>query len=218
MDQSKHDATAVVLSELGLGTSKGALVTETVPDSPADGALQKGDKITAVDGRPIGSYCDVGGAIREHKPGEEVSLTVVRDGKKQTISVKTIENPQVPGAAFIGVAMKDDFSSDVKVDFKTGRIAGPSAGLMFTLGLYDQLTPDDLTHGEVIAGTGTIACDGTVGPIGGIEQKVAAAEGNGAVVFIAPASEAEAARAVADEMEVVPVETFSDAVEYLEGL
>ena len=90
------------------------------------------------------------------------------------------------------------FESQVEVDFQTGRIAGPSAGLMFSL-------------------TGTIDCDGGVGAIGGIEQKVAAAESRGADIFLAPAANAAAARGVAEDINVVSVSDFDDAIGYLEG-
>jgi PDZ domain-containing protein len=102
--------------------------------------------------------------------------------------------------------------------FDTGEIAGPSAGLMMSLSLYDSLTADDLTHGRSIAGTGTISCDGEVGSIGGIEQKVAAAEAKGADIFLAPAGNAPDARGIAEDIRVVAVGTFDDALSYLGGL
>jgi len=103
------------------------------------------------------------------------------------------------------------------VAIDSGQIGGPSAGLMWTLGLIEELTPGDLTDGRTIAGTGTIAPDGTVGPIGGIEEKVVAAERAGATVFFAPDQDAAAAEKVADHIVVVPVSNFQEAVDYLEG-
>jgi PDZ domain-containing protein len=110
------------------------------------------------------------------------------------------------------------FDPGIQVDVDTGRIGGPSAGLMLSLAIYDRLTPSDLTGGHVIAGTGTIACDGGVGPIGGIEQKVAGAEDKGAEIFLAPRGNAPSARQVADDIEIVAVDSFADALSYLEGL
>jgi PDZ domain-containing protein len=107
------------------------------------------------------------------------------------------------------------FDPGVKVDFKTGRIAGPSAGLMLSLALYDLLTPEDLTAGHEIAGTGTLECGGGVGPIGGIQQKVAGAKAQGAEIFLAPLANVDEARVVADGIEIVPIGTFRDAIEYL---
>ncbi len=110
------------------------------------------------------------------------------------------------------------FDPGFDISFDTGKIGGPSGGLMMTLALYDQLTPDDLTGGRKVAGTGTIGCDGGVGPIGGIEQKIAGAEEAGAEIFLAPAGNAAAAERVAEDIEVVSVATFDDALRYLEGL
>jgi Lon-like protease len=110
------------------------------------------------------------------------------------------------------------FDPGLAVEFATGKIGGPSGGLMMTLALYDQLTPDDITGGRTVAGTGTIACDGGVGAIGGIEQKVAGAEEAGAEIFLAPAANVPAARKVARDIEVVSISTFDEALRYLEGL
>ena len=195
----------------------GARVDALVPDTPAAGRLQEGDVITGIDGESMASLCDVGRAVGQHEPGETVRVTVVRDGSPRNLSLEAAENPNSPGRAFLGIAMTPDFEFDsgLEVDFETGRIAGPSAGLMFSLALYDRLTPDDLTDGLKIAGTGTINCDGSVGPIGGITQKVAGAERQGAELFIAPVANADEARAVADDIEVVAVNTFYDALDYL---
>jgi PDZ domain-containing protein len=110
------------------------------------------------------------------------------------------------------------FEPGIDVDFETGRIAGPSAGLMLSLALYDQLTPKDLTSGRQIAGTGTLGCDGDVGPIGGIRQKVAAARAEGAEIFLTPEGNVEEARSIGDGIEIVPVATFAEALGYLSGL
>ncbi len=145
-------------------------------------------------------------------------MTVLRDGRRRTIPIETADHPAQMGAAFVGITMADVVGDSIAVDFETGRIGGPSAGLMFSLALYDRLTPDDLTDGRKIAGTGTIFCGGLVGPIGGIEEKVAGAEREGAEIFLAPELNFDAAQDAADEIEVVSVANFDDAVEYLEGL
>jgi len=97
-------------------------------------------------------------------------------------------------------------------------VGGPSAGLMFTLTVYNLVTPKDLTGGRKIAGTGTIDMDGTVGPIGGVEQKVAAAEAAGAEYFLSPVENYENARAVARHIQVVKIATVEQAVEFLHSL
>ncbi len=223
MRASNRHAEEVALTALGFShpTGDGARVVQTIASSPAAEALQPGDHIVSVDGQPVATTCDVGRAIDSHEVGETVSITVRRDGRRRTFELKTVRNPQDPSASFLGVAMEDinyRFSPGVDVAFEPGDIAGPSAGLMFALALYDQLTPDDLTDGRKIAGTGTIACDGGVGPIGGVEQKVAGAEREGAEIFLSPAGNAVAARSAADEIEVVAISNFNDAIEYLEGL
>lgn len=218
MRESKQAARQTAFSALGLSAGDGARVVETVAQSPAAALLQEGDRVVAVDGREATTACDVQQSIGRHSAGEVVRMTVVRDGRRRTIPIETIDHPQQEGAAFVGITMADVPGDSVGVRFKTGDIAGPSAGLMFSLALYDRLTPDDLTHGRKIAGTGEIFCGGIVGPIGGIEEKVAGAEREGAEIFLAPEANFEAAQGAAEDIEVVSVRTFSDAVEYLEGL
>ena len=159
--------------------------------------------------------------IQDHSVGEKVALTIERNGDKKRVTVITAGNPQDSTAPYLGVLWSDlhfHFDPKVEVDFSTGRIAGPSAGLMFALALYDKLTPDDLTGGRKIAGTGAIQCDGAVGPIGGIQQKVSAAESQGAQIFLAPRSEAKDAESVARTIRVVPVSTFDGAVAFFTKL
>ena len=224
MAMSKQHAREVALTALGLGHPEGdgARVSQTVEGTPAAGVLLEGDVIVEVDGRSVQTTCDVGLLIDLHEPGDEIEVTVRRDGERVVLTVGSISNPDNQKQPLIGILMSDinyRFVSDVTVDIDTDRIGGPSAGLMFTLALYDRLTPDDLTDGRKIAGTGEIACDGGVGPIGGVAQKVAAAEDNGAEIFLSPSANFEDARAAAgDAIEVVSVATFADALDYLEDL
>ncbi|MEA2499339.1 MAG: Lon-like protease, partial [Actinomycetota bacterium] len=181
MDQSKQHAQEVALSALGLAQpeSDGVRVVEVIEGVPAAEAIRPGDVIVKVDGDKVQTSCEVGSAIGQREPGSRIQVTVRRDGRLQTFEVGTVADPQDPSSSIIGVSLEDinyRFDPGVKVEFESGEIAGPSAGLMFTLALYDRLTPEDLTSGKKIAGTGTIACDGQVGPIGGIEQKIAGAE------------------------------------------
>jgi Lon-like protease len=223
MASSKKNAEAVALSALDLAspTGDGVRVDATVPGSPAEGIFKKEDTIVEVDGVRTLTTCQVGAEIDKHEPGERLFFTVERDGKRKTLSVEATSNPEDPEGPFIGLEMRDvnfEFDPGFEVEFKTGRIAGPSAGLMFSLALYDRLTPDDLTGGRAIAGTGVIACDGGVGAIGGIVQKVAGAEEEGAEIFLAPAANADEAAEAAGDIEIVPISNFREALEYLEGL
>jgi len=222
MADSQESARQVALSELGHDrpTGDGARVVTTITGAPADGVLMADDVIVAVDGQPTMTTCDVGSHIDSLETGDTVSITVERDGRTRTFEIEVEVNPFDGSPAFVGIQMQTvnfSFEPGVKVDFKTGQIAGPSAGLVLALALYDQLTPSDLTDGREIAGTGTLACDGSVGPIGGIQQKVAAARAKGAEIFLAPAGNYDAALEVAGGIEVVPIRTFDDALEYLQG-
>ena len=224
MRDSKQHAEEVALGALGLATptGNGARIEAVGEGFPATGILEEGDVIVNIDGSEVETTCDVGRAVGERSPGDDISITVRRDGRLQTLEVTAGADPQNPSGGFLGIFMSDvgyEFDSGVDVEFETGDIAGPSAGLMFTLALYDQLTPDDLTEGKAIAGTGTIACDGGVGAIGGVKQKVAGAEAEGAEVFLSPAGNfAEARQAAGDGIEVVSVATFAQAIAYLESL
>lgn len=223
MNQSKRNAQEVALAALGVAepTGDGARVVRTIPRYPAAGVLRKGDLIVSVESERVETTCEVGRAIDGHEIGDTVSVAVERDGQTERFSFETAEDPRNPGSAIIGVLMEDvnrKFDPGLDITFDTGKIGGPSGGLMMTLALYDQLTPDDITGGLKVAGTGTIACDGGVGPIGGIEQKVAGAEEAGAEIFLAPSGNVEAARRVADEIEVVSVRNFDQALGYLEDL
>lgn len=222
MQRSQQAAIEVAFAALGLGapTAEGVRIEELTAGTDAARFLKPGDRILEVDGAAISTTCDVGRGIDEHSPGERVDITVRRGGRRHSFDLRTVPNPQDPNSPLLGVFMSDidfEFETDIEVSFETGEIAGPSAGLMMTLALYDKLTPEDLTGGRAIAGTGEIACDGGVGPIGGIEQKVAGAEMEGAEIFLAPAANFEAALAAAGDIRVVAVSNFSDAVEFLEG-
>ena len=223
MQNSRQAAEEVALTALGFAepTGDGAKVIETIDDTPADGVLQVDDVIVSVDGESVDTTCDVGRAIDRFEVGDTVEVGVRRGGRVEKFELEIAPDPRDQRAGIIGVFMEDvnrQFESDLEITIDTGKIGGPSGGLMMTLALYDQLTPDDLTAGRTVAGTGTIGCDGGVGPIGGIEQKVAGAEEAGATVFLSPSANAAAAKTVADDIEIVTISTFDQAVRYLEGL
>ena len=222
MEASKEQAQVVALSALGYPAPEGdgAEVVSVDQGAPAGSALQEDDVIVEVNGEPVGTTCDASERIGDVDPGDQVQLVVLRDGARESFTLNTAPNPQEPSKAYVGVYMTNkgfEYDPGVDVEFDTENIGGPSAGLMFTLALYDQLTPDDLTGGREIAGTGTIGCGGEVGAIGGIEQKVAGAQAQGAEVFLAPSGNFDQALAVADDIRVVEVTNFSDALDYLEG-
>lgn len=221
MLESKRAARNVALGELGL-LRPSVRITRIVTDSPADGTLAIGDVVLSIAGSPIYQACEVSAILARHHVGDELAVVVRRDGERRSFRVGTAAlDPQHPDSPLMGIVLRqgDPVPPDApQITIDTGAIGGPSAGLMFSLGIYDRLTPEDITHGRAIAGTGSIACDGTVEEIGGVEQKVAAAERQGAEVFLSPAANYEAAAAAAEDIDVVSVATFDDAVEYLAGL
>jgi Lon-like protease len=217
MDQSQIDATVVALTDLeGYPErhGRGVLVESVLPGSPADGRLFSGDLIVEIDGRAVRDVAALTEMLGQSSVGEEITLTVEAGGETTDVRVApaTIEGIDHPAIGFYAV---ENFPFPVSID--AGGIGGPSAGLMWTLGLIDILTPGDLTGGRTIAGTGTVDLDGNVGPIGGVAEKVVAAERAGAVVFFAPIEDAPEAEKVADDMVVVPVKTFQEAMDYLEA-
>ncbi len=232
MEQSKQDATFVALTRLGyevtlVGT--GALVIDTVPDTAADGVLLPNDVIVEMDGRLVAFRDDIIGQLADLKIGDVISLLVDRPADDSEVGydetpVELQLGPHIddPTRPMIGVLLDNNepiVSFPVEVAIDSQNIGGPSAGLMFTLQIMDQLTSDELTHGERIAGTGTISRDGTVGAIGGIRQKVYGAIDAGARAVLVPAANYDdAVVAAADDIEVVRVETVDDALAFLGSL
>ncbi|MFI5843523.1 PDZ domain-containing protein [Catenuloplanes sp. NPDC051500] len=209
---SQSSAEKAALHELGLPTL--VTVVTVTADGPSVGKLQAGDVITAVDGEPVAAAPRLTELVRAKPAGTERALTVTRAGQTVTVAITTQEKDGQPR---IGVEIdeKPPFQLDIKLD----EIGGPSAGLMFTLGIIDKLKPEDLTGGKIIAGTGTIDADGNVGDIGGIPQKLVGAKRAGAVVFLVPAGNcAEAKQNAVDGLPMFKVATLDDALAALDAL
>lgn len=224
IEESKSVAAVVGLRAAGYEariTGQGAEVQQVIPGMPADGLLGPGDVIVAVDGRPVGTAVEVIESTRRHQVGEEVRLTIVRDGQPRDLVVGTRAAADEPSRPVIGAAINTrafDAELPFPVEIDTENIGGPSAGMMFALGILDAVTDGLLTRGHAVAGTGTIAVDGTVGPIGGAAQKVIAAQRDGAELFLVPRENYEDARGRAGGIQVVPIDRFADAVRALCGL
>ena len=232
MDESKRDATYVALTKLGyevtlIGT--GALVIETVPEAAADGVLLPDDIILEMNGEIIGFRSDLTELLQPMAIGDQVMLSVERPDSDDPeildpLDVELVLGPHTddPTKPMIGVLLGNnepivEFPVDVHIDSQN--IGGPSAGLMFTLQIMDQLTPDEITNGYRIAGTGTISVDETVGPIGGIQQKIHAAIDVGARAVLVPAANYEdALLAAGDRIQIVRVVTIDDALAFLATL
>ena len=231
MDVSKEAAVYVALKRLGYdipATGGGAVVTQISAGVPAASLLKPADVITGIDGHAIVMPDDIGPILAGKQPGDSVTLTVQRppasgSGPSTTLQSSVVLAKREDGKAMIGIiAGAPDtlkFQYPIKVDISTGSVGGPSAGLAFTLGILDALTPGELTGGVKVAVTGTIDLEGRVGPIGGVEQKTIAAEHAGAQVFIVPRNEFdEASKVAGSRLRVVAVDTLDDALNVLAGL
>ncbi|RYG74064.1 PDZ domain-containing protein [Lentibacillus lipolyticus] len=211
-------------------TYNGVFVVSTVEGMPADGILKPGDRITEIDGQAIQESSDLIDYVKTKEAGETIKATIEREDDQLTKTIKLKAFPENDNKAGIGIRLVTDREVEVnpEVNFSSGNIGGPSAGLMFSLEIYDQLTKTDLTKGYQIAGTGEIDYQGNVLPIGGIKKKVIAAENEGCDVFFAPNeggakdsnynAAVTAAEEIGTDMEIVPVDTFTDALDYLEQL
>ena len=216
MNESQVTAAAVALRALGEDVPTTVAVARVVPDGPSDGRLEPGDEIVAVDGTEVATGDEVRAVVQATEPGTMLPITVRRDGEERTVEVTTGDNE---GSTIIGVLLGQGYELPITVTLNTGRVGGPSAGLMFSLAIYDSLTPGALTGGESIAGTGEIEDDGSVGPISGIAQKMVGAREAGATWFLAPAQECEATVGrVPDGMTVLRVATFDEGLAAVEGI
>lgn len=186
MTSSQDLAKVAALRELGHQVPPSVGVAAVASDGPAAGILEVGDVVRAVAGKAVTTPVELRDAVQAAgtKP---LDLTIRRHGAEQHVTVTPVETT-VNGAKAprIGIVPGDTFDLPISIDVQLGRVGGPSAGLMLTLAIIDRMTPGDLTGGHRIAGTGTIDADGTVGPIGGIRQKLIAARDAGAEAFLAP--------------------------------
>jgi len=216
MEGSQQGAAAVALRALGYDVTETVSVAGTTEDSEFHGLLEQGDVVTAVNGIATDSADAVRAEVATVPVGGDISVTVQRDGKEQVVEGRTID---AEGRSVLGIFLSRAFSSDVEVTITAGDVGGPSAGMMFALGIYDVLTEGPLTGGADISGTGTITPDGEVGPIGGIRQKVIGAQDAGSAFFLAPQGNcAELEGQVPDGIEVFSIATFDDALAAVEGI
>lgn len=210
MEGSQEEATAVALRAIGQKVPTHVAIAGITDGSKAKGLLEVSDRLERIDDVPITSTQQVRDVLQRTKPGETVALTVVRQGKERTVQVPTITGQEGRTALGVLLGITHDFPAKITID--AGAIGGPSAGLMFSLGIYDKLTPGPLAGGNQIAGTGTIDDQGTVGPIGGIRQKLAGARADGAQYFLAPAGNCdEVVGHVPAGLNVFKVGTFDEA-------
>ncbi|GAC1412658.1 MAG: protease DdcP [Mycobacterium sp.] len=221
IDESKPVAAVVALRAAGFPvaiTGQGAQVESVIEGMPAQGMLQVGDIVVAVDGQPIDTTNALIEAIGKHRPGDRVTLSIVRDGQHMDLVVGTKASPTEPARPIVGVTISTylfDVRMPFPVDVESDNVGGPSAGFMFALGILDAVTDGDLTRGYYVAGTGTIAADGTVGAVGGAAEKALAAEQDGAQIFLVPRADYASAKRWVRTIKLVPIDRLEDGVQAL---
>ena len=231
MTRSQEVSLFVALHELGYDLPEPeALVSGLVPCMPAEEHLEVDDVILEVGDVPVSSSKEVSTAVRDRSVGDVVRFGVRRSGETETtwidVPLGSSADPCLAEGTrtsveeerpLLGVLLVNDFRDlGVDISFATGGIAGPSAGLAFALSILDLLTPGELTEGRPVAVTGTIAPDGSVGPVGGVHQKVKAVERRNFRLMLVPEDQYEEARAAASErLEIVEVATFAEALQFV---
>ncbi|QKV92667.1 PDZ domain-containing protein [Streptomyces sp. NA02950] len=228
--QSQESAKVAALRALKKPVSSQVIVGVVRKGSPSQDRLHAGDVIKSVDGTPVHGPEDISKLVTKHKPGEKVVFSVIpakavaaaeKRGKKPSGQkrVTVTSTTAKDGRTIVGITPGLDYTFPFRIDIKLADVGGPSAGLMFALGIVDRLSPGDLTDGKFIAGTGTINEKGVVGPIGGIEMKTIGAREAGARYFLTPKENcAAAAKDVPGGLRLVKVHTIDDALKALKKI
>lgn len=227
MNDSQQAASYLALKHLGYAVTQsaaGTFLSQIERGSPADGKLAAGDTVVAIDGDPVRSANDFSQIVRNHKVGDTLSFGVERPSKgKLDVAVKLGSQVNQSGKTvpYVGVYLETRlrYHLPFSVEINTDKVGGPSAGLAFTLALIEQLSPDDITHGNKVAVTGTMQPDGKVGNVGGVKQKTLAVRSAGADYFLVPPDEYDEAVAHAGKhLKVIKVSTLDEALKILSGL
>ncbi|MGF0111985.1 SepM family pheromone-processing serine protease [Streptococcus sp. SGI.013] len=238
METSQNMAIYQAMKLAGKETSlefKGVYVLELNPKSTFKDVLHLADTVTGVNGKTFKSSTELIDYVAGLKIGDKVSVQYTSLGEEKTATGKIIKLDNGKNGIGIGLVDHTEVKSDIPIEFETDGVGGPSAGLMFTLDIYTQITNKDLRQGRVIAGTGTIEEDGTVGDVGGVDKKVVSAANSGAEIFFVPNNPVDeavkkedpdaltnyeeakkAAKEIGTDMKIVPVKTAQDAIDYLE--
>jgi len=223
MEESKLQAQAVAFRQAGFEvqvSGEGAEVVEVLETGSAYNKLKKGDLIIAVDNKKVEMAADAVNIIKNRDIGDIVEIKVLRDEEELIFNLETLELEGNKGNPSIGVLISSkglEYDIPGEVNFKTENIIGPSAGSVFTMEIYNQLIPEDITDGRRIAGTGTVSLDGKIGRIDGVKYKIMAAKEAGVDLFVVPAENYETAAEYAGELELLKVETIADIINYLEN-
>ena len=223
MRTSENVAIAVALKNIGYDIESkgdGVSVVGILDDSPVQNKLKKGDLLNSINAIEISSASEFISTLRTYNIGETVSIGLLREVKGnleqlyiETTLIEHVEYEGEPMVGFLATTVNERFDFPFEVDIKTGNVGGPSAGLMMALNVYNNLIPEDITNSMIIAGTGTIEIDGSVGPVGGIKQKIIAAKRAGAELIIVPVANFEEAKVFeTDKTAIVEVDSFAEAL------
>ena len=222
MITSENVAVAVALNYLGYeidSEGDGVLVVGLLDDSPVKDKLFKNDLITSINNQNVKSSTEFIALLKSYEIGESVEIGLIRDDKQIKIETKLIEHVEYknePMVGFLASTPNQKFVFPFDVDINTGNVGGPSAGMMMALNVYNLLIESDITNGKKIAGTGTIEIDGSVGPVGGVKQKVIAAKRANASLILVPTANYSEASAYSDEnTSIVAVDTFEEAIDVI---
>ncbi len=220
MSDSNFRSIAVALGYLGYElVPTEVVINDILPDVPAAGVLELGDTVVEVNGAEIKRVDDFPPALEGFGVGDVIDMTVLRGDERADLVVELAEREEEPGVAMIGIVLGELTEPPFPIEIQAGDVGGPSAGMMHSIAIIDALTEGELTGGRVIAGTGTIDFDGNIGNIGGVRQKVVAAEAAGADYILVPRGNYESAlTAPRDSIEIVPVGTLTEAIGVLEDL
>ena len=216
MVNSQTDSVAAALTHLGYDYPTTVSVVSLAEGSPADGIIEPGDEVVSVNGVSVRDVTELRLALQDNGTADAATVAIVRDGEIENVLVTPVD---FEGAVIVGINVTTEYDFPFEVTIALDRVGGPSAGMMFALGIIDKLTPGALQGGENVAGTGTINQAGEVGPIGGIAQKLYGAEDAGADWFLAPLANCDEVRGhIPDGLTVFAVETLDEAVTALDAL
>lgn len=219
MDTSKQDAIVSAFRAAQVPVEEAPVVRTVSVSGPSGGRLNPGDLILAVNDQPAPTPQRVLELIQEHRVGESIRFTVQRDRRTVNVDVVTAastNNAQVPS---VGIEIGVGYRYEPTVTFGVSQeIGGSSAGLVFALAIYDELTPGELIDGRSVAGTGEIDPQGRVRPIGGLQEKIASAEREGAGIFLVPGQNCRDLAGLGTDLQVIRVDTLDDAIQGLRKL
>ncbi len=219
MQNSQREAIAAAMRAIGEPYESSLIVVELLDDSPAANVLEQDDLITAVNGTGVRDVTALRDAVALNGTGGPAEVAIVRDGVEQLVTITPQFSEGENRVPIIGVLVAGEYEFPFEVEIELSSVGGPSAGMMFALGIIDKLTLESLAGGEEVAGTGTIAADGAIGPIGGIVAKMHGAVEFGAEWFLAPAANCgEVVGNIPGDLEVFAIGTLDEAIVVLQTI